>query len=326
MRGKYVVITSIFPPTEAIERFSRLPGWQLLVVADRKTDPTWSFENVELVSVREQEQLAAPLARALPWNTYTRKNIGYFIAISRGAQVVYDTDDDNVPLDNWILEPAFEGEHDVLSGAGYVNAYSLFTDKHVWPRGYPLPRILKKEAYTVAKASARVGVWQYLADEDPDVDAIYRLTDNTPIYFRKRSPLVLDEGVVCPFNSQNTYFRREAFPLLYLPSTVTFRFTDIVRGLVAQPVLWAAGYRLGFGEATVIQRRNPHDYLRDFESEVPVYLLSENVVAAARRSVDAARSIPENLVRVYEELAREKVVMPEELRLLDLWLTGIAQA
>ena len=173
---------------------------------------------------------------------------------------------------------------------------------------------------SLKKKPVKIGVWQFLADEDPDVDAIYRLTNNEPIYFNKRASLILNEGVCCPFNSQNTYFRSEVFPLLYLPSTVTFRFTDILRGLVAQPILWAAGYRLAFGEATVIQKRNPHNYLNDFESEIPGYLLAEKVVTIGKESVSHNRTIKENLLLVYKALQRENIVTESEIQALKLWL------
>jgi len=101
---------------------------------------------------------------------------------------------------------------------------------------------------------------------------------------------------------------------------VTFRFTDILRGLVAQPILWAAGYRLGFGEATVIQKRNPHDYLKDFESEIPGYLLAEQVVLLARQSVSVDCSVKENLLSVYVALQRKKIVTEREIEVLRLWL------
>ena len=58
--------------------------------------------------------------------------------------------------------------------------------------------------------------------------------------------MVLGTGTMSPFNTQNTLIRKELFALLYLPTYVTFRFTDILRGLVAQPIMWAAGYALGF--------------------------------------------------------------------------------
>lgn len=31
----------------------------------------------------------------LPWNAYSRKNVGYLWAIQHGARTVYETDDDN---------------------------------------------------------------------------------------------------------------------------------------------------------------------------------------------------------------------------------------
>ena len=63
---------------------------------------------------------------------------------------------------------------------------------------------------------------------DPDVDAVYRLTRKTPLFFdRAAEPVVLASDTWTPFNSQNTLFYREAFPLLYLPCHVSFRMTDI---------------------------------------------------------------------------------------------------
>ena len=326
MNKKYIIITSIFSPTEAVEKFSKFPDWNMIVVGDKKTAEDWSYPNVEFISASEQEKMDSPFVKSLPWNSYTRKNIGYARAISRGAQVIYDTDDDNMPLDNWIREPSFEAKEEVIDKPAFVNIYSFFTEKHVWPRGLPLQCVLGSHPSTTSsQESSNIGVWQHLADEDPDVDAIYRLTNNAPIYFNKRAPLILNKGVCCPFNSQNTYFRSEVFPLLYLPVTVTFRFTDILRGLVAQPILWAAGYHLGFGEATVIQKRNPHNYLNDFESEIPGYLFAEKVVKLAIEAVSAERSISKNLVSVYQALQKEQIVSELELKALELWLKNFAE-
>jgi hypothetical protein len=318
---KYIIITSIFNPTKAVELFSKFPDWNLIVVGDKKTASDWSHPNVEFISSSAQEKIGTDFVNSLPWNSYTRKNIGYVHAISNGASIIYDTDDDNIPLDNWIHEPHFDGSFEHVENPSFVNMYSYFTNLHVWPRGLPLQYILEQENQnSKLDKSAKVGVWQFLADEDPDVDAIYRLTNNTPIYFNKRAPLVLNEKVCCPFNSQNTYFRQEVFPLLYLPVTVTFRFTDILRGLVAQPVLWAAGYKLGFGEATVIQKRNPHNYLRDFESEIPGYLHAETVIKVGIESVSPEKTISENLFSVYSALEKVNIVDKKELEVLKLWL------
>jgi len=268
------------------------------------------------------------MATKLPFNHYGRKMMGYLHAIQQGAQVIIDTDDDNIPYDGWAF-PAMEGEFQTSPvNKGFVNIYKNFTSHHIWPRGYPLDLILNpdhnlRESELTTEA-AKIGIWQGLADSDPDVDAIYRLVDNTEVFFDKRAPIVLAEGTLCPFNSQNTAVRQELFPLLYLPAYVTFRFTDILRGLVAQPILWAHGYRLGFTQATVLQERNPHDYVKDFESEIPCYLHPNRVIAAVSRAIDKSVTVGENLRRAYVELAQENIVTAQELELLDLWLEDVA--
>jgi hypothetical protein len=166
---------------------------------------------------------------------------------------------------------------------------------------------------------AKVGIWQGLADEDPDVDAIYRLTSDTTCTFKKSPPVVLGKGTVCPFNSQNTAIQKELFPLLFLPSFVTFRFTDILRGIIAQPVLWNHGYQLGFTEATVVQKRNVHDYFKDFESEVPMYLHAEKSLQTVVKSLGTG-SVKDNLYSAYEALLNINVVEQREMTVLHEWL------
>jgi len=322
---KYIVITSIFPPTEAIEKFSMLKDWKIILVGDKKTAADWNFPRVTYLSPERQQQISKKFSELLPWDSYTRKNIGYLYAITQGARVIYESDDDNIPLDKWVSEPDFSVDAELISDSSFVNIYSYFTDKKVWPRGIPLRCVLDSETSKVRDTkNLNIGVWQHLADEDPDVDAVYRLTVNEPIYFKSRPPLILDRGTCCPFNSQNTYFRHEVFPLLYLPSTVTFRFTDKLRGLVAQPVLWAAGYHLGFAEATVLQKRNPHDYLKDFESEIPCYLSADQVVQIAKESVSTHDSIPENMMSVYQSLCDNGIVLEKELLILSCWLDMVS--
>lgn len=319
--NKYIIITSIFQPTEAIKKFANLGDWKVIVVGDKKTDSNWSYPGVVYLSPEYQEKIASAFSGLLPWNSYSRKNIGYLYAISQGATVIYESDDDNIPLNNWVNNPRFTLDAELLSEISFVNIYSYFTEKKVWPRGIPLHCVLdKKLPKVLSKKNLKIGVWQFLADEDPDVDAIYRLTNNTPIYFNWREPLILEKGTCCPFNSQNTYFHKEVFPLLYLPSTVTFRFTDILRGLIAQPILWAAGYHLGFAGATVLQKRNPHDYMKDFESEIPCYLHAEKVVEISKQIVLNTNSIVENLELVYTALVDEEIVLEDELKILRCWL------
>ncbi len=324
---KHIVITSIFPPTKAVEEFSRLQDYSLTVAGDLKSPSEWECPGAEFLSVDRQSELGFSLEPLLPHNHYCRKLVGYLHAVRQGASVIVDTDDDNLPYPDWGFPP-FDGEYRHIEDSGYVNIYRRYSAANIWPRGFPLRLVTASYGMTISESEARpvrVGVWQGLADDDPDVDAVYRLTDDTPCTFARQGPIVLPEGTVTPFNSQNTAFRREAFPLLYLPSTVTFRFTDILRGLIAQPILWAAGLRLGFLDATVRQERNLHDYLADFRSEVPMYLEGEASFELAVEKVRGDASIADNLYNVYSGLCEREVVGRDEMPRLEAWLADLAK-
>ena len=322
---KSIVITTIFPPTKAVHEFAAREEWQLIVAGDQKTPAGWNCGNARFLSAQIQEERGFRLSEALPWNHYCRKMIGYLEAMQLGAEYIVDTDDDNIPKPNWSF-PEMDGVYETtVEHAGFINVYKAFTAMQIWPRGFPLELVTQPEAQQAAGAQklVRVGIWQGLADGDPDVDAIYRLIDNEPCYFNEREPLVLGRGTLCPFNSQNTLFVRDLFPLLYLPAHVTFRFTDILRGLVAQPILWEADYLLGFTSATVVQERNPHDYLKDFKSEIPCYLLTHKVVEAVSGAVRGGSSVCDNLYNAYEALLRHDIVKPEEMGTLTAWLEDV---
>jgi hypothetical protein len=317
-----VVITSIFQPTEAVIAFAGMKQFDLIVVGDKKTPASWAHPNTDYVSVDQQAAMDFATAKLLPYNHYCRKMLGYLKAIKCGADYIIDTDDDNIPKANWTF-PNFDGVFDCTnSNSGFTNVYELYTNKKIWPRGLPLQLINKKfnlESELREKA-VRVGIWQGLADEDPDVDAIYRLTDDRPCYFDDRKPVVLGTGTVSPFNTQNTIIKKELFTLMYLPTYVTFRFTDILRGLVAQPIMWLYGYQLGFTNATVVQKRNPHDYMKDFISEIPMYENGEKVIEIVSKVVSKKSSIAENLYKAYVALLEANIVVPKEIETLDAWL------
>ena len=251
--------------------------------------------------------------------------IGYLTAIKNQADFIIDTDDDNIPKENFNF-PNFNGTFDtIIKDQSFINIYQLYTEQHIWPRGLPLRLIKTKFNFEniIQKGSIKVGIWQGLADEDADVDAIYRLTSDQWCNFKDREPIVLSSGTISPFNSQNTMFTKELFPLLYLPAFVTFRFTDILRGLIAQPIMWAHGYHLGFIPATVTQKRNPHDYTKDFIDEVPMYLYTDKVMDIAIKVATSNKTITDNLLAVYEALEQENIVTKNELVLLEAWLKDL---
>lgn len=326
--SRWIILTTIQAPTACVKAWAAVPGWRLLAVGDRKTPPDWACPGAEYLGVPAQESLDSRLARELPWNHYCRKMLGYLEAIRAGAEAIVDTDDDNMPKPNWAV-PSFSGAFESLpQGRGFVNIYRLYApEHHLWPRGFPLRLINDRGTWPGTEPRsverAEVGIWQGLADGDPDVDAIYRLTSDVPTRFGPGPEVVLQPETLCPFNSQNTAFRREVFPLLYLPARVTFRFTDILRGLVAQPILWHLGLRLGFTPATVVQERNPHDYLKDFESELPMYLRAHEVPELVSASLPPGGSATDCLWSAYTALRQHGIVEDAEMRILDAWASDL---
>jgi hypothetical protein len=99
------VITTINYATVDVRQYAQMfPNWRLVIVADRKTPIDWMQKNsVNCVFLSLQEQktrLKYKTIRLIPYNSYTRKVIGYLYAIEHGAKWIYDTDDDNGPYGN----------------------------------------------------------------------------------------------------------------------------------------------------------------------------------------------------------------------------------
>ncbi|KAG0031967.1 hypothetical protein BGZ83_004494, partial [Gryganskiella cystojenkinii] len=187
----------------------------------------------------EQQCLDYGIVDVIPFRAYTRKNIGYLWAIQQGATKVFDTDDDNLPTGNDIIFESPRGgvvacRADNSAGKS-VNIYSHFGRPDIWPRGFPLEEIDIRlpvsyippyESLTEQEQGVLAPpmmIQQGLADLDPDVDAIFRLTQVQELKqakFCKKSPsLRLSPGTFSPFNSQNTLFSYDAFWGLVLPIT-----------------------------------------------------------------------------------------------------------
>ena len=151
--------------------------------------------------------------------------------------------------------------------------FKFFSDALIWPRGFPLEHIQTSKNIEDGLEQTIVSpIHQGLADLNPDVDAVYRLVKTLPQSFSQNAPIALGEGSWSPFNSQNTTWFKDAFPLLYIPSYCSFRMCDIWRSFVALRICCANDWPVLFHAATVYQERNEHDLLRDFRDEIEGYL------------------------------------------------------
>jgi hypothetical protein len=323
------VVTTIQGETPAIKAFAhrlKQSGDRMVVIGDQKSRAGVTIEGVDYYSAQDQVGMFNSLAKILPWNNYARKNLGYLVAINSGAGIVYETDDDNFPLPNWHVRSA-EVSVEVAAARDCLNVYTAFTDELIWPRGFPLEAITSETARwsgAVRESVVVAPIQQGLANSAPDVDAIWRLVFDRTVEFAQRPSILLQPLTWCPFNSQSTWWWRDAFPLLYLPSLCSMRLTDIWRGYIAQRCLWELDAGLVFHSPEVFQERNPHDYLDDLRLEWPGYSATRDVIT--RLSTVKLRpgcgAAMDNLISCYEQLCG--LVFPQdELELVRAWIDNL---
>lgn len=319
-----LVVTSISAPTDAMRLLASgclENGWDFVVAGDSKSPTDFDLEGCRFLSLEKQRQNPHRLPSLAPERSYTRKNAAYLDAISNRAEVIVETDDDNIPRPDFWLPRSRSVRCSEVDHDGWVNAYRYFSKDFIYPRGLPL-NFARNEAPPLGiLAEANCPVQQALADHDPDVDAIYRMLFSIPFDFDVGlGPVLLKGGAWCPFNSQNTTFFKEVFALMYLPAFCSFRMTDIWRGFVASRVLEELGHGLLFSSATVVHQRNDHNLTRDFADEVPGYIHNDGI-RSALRAIRFGKGVTMRVMleSCYQVMIREGWIGPEEENLLNAW-------
>lgn len=298
-----------------------------IVIGDTKSPQDFKLDGCDFWSVERQLTLPFELAKITPTRHYSRKNLGYLIAIKNGAVEITETDDDNIPREEFWAEKKREVPSYTFENTGWVNVYHYFTEKTIWPRGFPLEELQKKQVdiKSLMNAAVYCPIQQGLADENPDVDAVYRLTYPLPLSFEIKTKLALGKNAWSPFNSQNTHWFKEAFALMYLPSYCSFRMTDIWRSYVAQRIAWECGWSILYHEPTVWQERNEHNLMKDFEDEIPGYSNNFNICKELQnlQLKQGKENIADNLITCYQKLISIGVVRAEEITLLKAWINDL---
>ncbi len=328
-----LVITSIATPdNKVLQTFAQeCPNNQVdfIVIGDKPSPTDFKLVGCDFYGLEAQRNLDFSFAKLVPERHYSRKNIGYLQAIKRGAKMIIETDDDNFPREKFWNNRQPNHTVSALLNEDWVNVYKYFSSGFIWPRGYPLEQIQKKVPLLIDNPPKEVycPIQQGLADENPDIDAVFRLTQPLPHNFDLHAKVALGDKTWCPFNSQNTTFYSDAFPLLYLPSHCSFRMTDIWRSFVAQRICWENEWFVLFDEATVWQERNTHNLMRDFEDEIPGYLNNSKICKTLGdlKLRKGKEHIFENLVSCYQSLIDINVVGAAEMPLLQAWIEDLTK-
>lgn len=320
------VVTTIGSPTPQLKEWESIFGNRLIVIGDRKTPSEWTCGNATFFSLEEQDRRHFMSIKYTPQDSYTRKNIGYLLAMTYSPDSIYESDDDNTPT-GWSGR-VVKCEAEVVKEKGWLNVYRSFIGKHIWPRGFPLDRLDREKAQPSKNEIKLIDspIQQGLVDGNPDVDAIWRLVVPQSIRFDIKWSVALGPGAWCPFNSQSTWWFPEAYPLMYLPIGATFRMTDIWRSFVAQRCLWTMGKMVTFhSPSEVNQDRNPHDLMKDFALEIPGYLNNGKIADCLwnLRLKRGKKWIYDNLRDCYVELVSRNFLPEEELESVNNWILDV---
>src|ERR1700726_2935085 len=95
-----LVVTSISRPNPVLGSLAagalqhEIP---FFLIGDVASPPDFNLAGCSFYSIAQQEALDYRIASLTPKRHYARKNIGYLLAMRRGAKVIIETDDDNFP-------------------------------------------------------------------------------------------------------------------------------------------------------------------------------------------------------------------------------------
>lgn len=276
---KAIVTTTINAPTKAILRYIKIAerdDWTIYIVGDQKTphDDYVKLASehgcVEYIPPVKQEAKYKKLSDLIGWNCIQRRNIGFIEAYNQGADIIATIDDDNIPYDNWGQNLSFGQQtpvahfqvHDIL-----FDPLSVTANSELWHRGFPHELLASRHRAKFIGRFNRIHplVQADLWDGEPDVDAVARIALGPfDVKFHEEPFAGTAPG---PFNSQNTFLHRDAFPIYFLFPHVG-RMDDIWASYVLQKYYPDS---VIYGKASVYQERNDHNLAKDLEMEMIGY-------------------------------------------------------
>ena len=303
---KWIVITTINTPNTYIHilLLSVPDPWKIVVIGDIKTNnASWAkFKNSSklfYLSIEDQLKLNYNITKYIPFNSYSRKNIGYLYAIQHGAKEIYETDDNIYMfnrknfLNRYIEKYIYYAEN---NNSLMINPYNFYGKPTIWPRGFKLKDIDKEsdtKFYRLISGRTKLNplIFQGLLNLDPDVDSIFRQTrlkKNNSInqIFNNFRTLMYLPGNFVPINSKNTKYLYDIFPCLALPITVSKRVSDIWRGYLMQRYAWIYNGTVLYNPPCADNKRKYRNINLDFINEKDLFYKLDDLLNSLNIDVD----------------------------------------
>ena len=214
----------------------------------------------------------------IPWKRVQRRNLGYYFAYKENYNYLITIDDDNYPLTKDLIIKHIENleskENEIISPKNeqisWYNPCSLLPNRIVH-RGFPHHLVYKKQEFILKKGLGRVVASEGFWLGDPDITALSRVEGNplnTKIEkIELKNNFCLSFLLKSPHNTQNTAYRREIIPALFLSAKIG-RYDDIWASYFLKALMYIKEDLISYGYPLVRQDRNDHDILHDLELEL----------------------------------------------------------
>jgi hypothetical protein len=278
------------------------------------------FETCFMNVIQQKKWLAnfRKLEQVIPYNSDNRRNIGYLLAIEKGAEIVISIDDDNYPTNEDFYEThAKVGTTARLKTVSSVNNWfnpcTMLETSHghtIYPRGFPYSRRWKDKA-TSNHSSGRIvlnmGLWLGV----PDADAATHLIEPVTIKGIKSEQVMLAPGTFCPINTQNTAFHKDVLPCYYyvlmgaqIEGLKLDRYGDIWSGYFAKKIIDKVDDRVSIGRPLTDHRRNIHDLFKDLKAELYGMIMTERLIEFLEPLDLSARTYSDAYLELAERLSK----------------------
>jgi len=327
---KIIVTTTIYDSPE-LERYSKMNGWEFIIVCDLKT-PKINLPGAEVLTVENQKKLPYNICKNFPWNHVQRRNIGYIHALANGADIIATVDNDNFPLENWDFPLLGKTTNlNVVENRDFFDILRYITGGVIWQRGTLYEDINKEEKYDFQKKEVKVGIQANLWLDEPDVDGICRMTRDMEkgkkMIAKFKEPVAVGKNIFAPYNSQNTAFLRELIaPALLNYDSYFDRNDDIWSSYITERLLWETDYTLVFGPATVRQERNPRTperTWREIGREIAFATMQKRLLELLRNTSLKSKNITENFIYLNEKIEKEDFVPRSYSKLWPKWIKDV---
>ena len=277
------------------------------------------------------------LKEYLPFNSYSRRNIGDLLAYEEGFSTIIRVDDDNYPTND-----DFIGMHDILgqkvevnvlkSDSGWHNICEELADEDsipFYPRGYPYSKRWIASRFEKNKKEVDVVLNEGLWLGDPDVDAITRLCKPINAVQYKCTfgdNFALEKGTWCPINAQNTSYLRKIIPASFVPPNIG-RYDDIWSGYLLRKISDHLNHYITYGSPLLLQKRNIHNLWDDLEKEINGNLFTNHLIEVMN-SIDLSGSTYvdcyyELATKLDENLTENRRVFDGVVKGMKIWVDSI---